>query len=78
MEGRSVQIRLSARQVAKNVSYTVGFIVMLASLAARVTPLAASILPTILSRLTCLFSGDINKAISGNGAAAGDGLSAQT
>ena len=38
VEGRCVQIRLSARQVAKNVSYTGGFIGMLASLAARAFP----------------------------------------
>ena len=35
-EGRRVQIRMSARQVAKNVSYTGGFLGMLASLAAHV------------------------------------------
>ena len=68
---RRVQIRLSARQVAKNVSYTGGFIRMLASLAARAIPLARRVLPTILSGLTaCLLSGGINKAISGSG----DGL----
>ena len=68
-----VQIRLSARQVAKNVSYTGGFIGMLASLAARAIPLAARVLPTILSGLTTgLLSGGINKAISGSGV--GDGL----
>ena len=71
MEGRRVQIRLSVRQVAKNVSYTGGFIDMLASLAARAIPLAAHVLPTILSGLTTgLLSGGINKAISGSG----DGL----
>ena len=66
------QIRLSARQVARNVSYTGGFIGMLASLAARAIPLVAHALPTILSGLTTgLLSGGINKAISGEG---GDGL----
>ena len=38
VEGRRVQIRLSTRHVAKNVSYTGGFIGMLASLAARAIP----------------------------------------
>ena len=66
VEGRRAQIRLSARQVAKNVSYTGGFVGMLVSLAARV-------LPTILSGLTTgLLSGGINKAICGG--AVGDGL----
>ena len=51
VEERCVQIRTSARQVAKNVSYTGGFLSMLASLAARVILLAARALPTILSRL---------------------------
>ena len=75
VEGRRVQIRLSARQVAKNVSYTGGFIGMLTSLAARAIPLAARVLPTILSGLTTgLLSGGINKAISGSGGAARDGL----
>ena len=74
VEGRRVQIRLSARQVAKNVSYTGGFIGMSASLAARAIPLAARVLPAILSELTTgLLSGGINKAISGSGAAV-DGL----
>ena len=79
VEGRSVQISLSARQVAKNVSYTGGFLAPLASLAARAIPLADRVLPTILSGLTTgLLSGGINKVISGSGAA-GDGLlSAQT
>ena len=72
MEGRRVQIRLSARQVAKNVSFTGGFIGMLTSLAARAIPLVARALPAVLSGLTtCLLSGGINKAISGKG---GDGL----
>ena len=44
VEGRRVQIRSNARQVAKNVSYTGGFIGMLASLAARAIPLAARVL----------------------------------
>ena len=66
MEGKRVQIRLSARQVARNVIYTGGFIGMLASLAARAIPLVARALPTILSGLTTgLLSGDINKAVSG-------------
>ena len=60
-EGRRVQIRTSARLVAKNVSYTGGFLGMLASLAARA-------LPTLLTGLaTDLLSGGISKAISGNG-----------
>ena len=68
VEGRRVQIRLSARQVAKNISYIGGFIGMLASLAARAIPLAARLLPTILSGLTTgLLSGGISKAISGSG-----------
>ena len=74
MEGRRVQIRLSARQVAKNVSYTGGLIGMLASLAARAIPLVGRALPTILSgHTTGLLSGGINKAISDRGAV-GDGL----
>ena len=41
---------------------------MLASVAARAIPLAARVLPTILTGLTTgLLSGDINKAISGDG-----------
>ena len=79
VEGRRAQIRLSARQVAKNVSYTGGFLGMLASLATRAKPLAAGVLPTILSGLTTgLLSGGINKAISGSGGAVGNGLSTQT
>ena len=71
-EGRRVQNRMSARQVAKNASYTGGFLYMLASLAALAIPLAA--LPTILSGLTTgLLPGGINKAISGSGVV-GDGL----
>ena len=70
VEGTRAQIRLSASQVAKNVSYTGGFIGMLASLVARDIH-AARVLPTILSGLTTgLLSGGINKAISGSG----DGL----
>ena len=47
---------------------------MLASLATRAIPLVARVLPTILSGLTTgLYSGGINKAISGSGAV-GDGL----
>ena len=61
VEGRRAYICTSARQVAKNVSYTGGFLGMLASLAARA-------LPTILTGLTSgLPSGCINKAISGDG-----------
>ena len=71
VEGRRAQIGISARQVAKNVSYTGGFLGMLASLAARVKPLAARALFSGLA--TGLLSGGINKAISGSGAA-GDGL----
>ena len=57
-EGRRVQIRMSARQVAKNASYTGLSLDMLASL-------AASDLSTILSGLTTgLLCGGINK---GNG-----------
>ena len=52
VEGKRAQICLSARQVAKNVSYTGGFVDMLASLAARAIPLAARVLPTTLSVLT--------------------------
>ena len=71
VEGRRVQIRLSAR-VAKNVSYTGGFII------ARALSFVARALRTILSVLiTGLLSGGINKAISGSGSA-GDGLSTQT
>ena len=64
----------SARQVAKNVSYTGDFLAGLTSLAARAIPLNARVLPTTLSGLTpCLLSGGINKAISGSGGV-GDGL----
>ena len=68
VQGKRIQIPLSAKQVARNVSYTGGFIGMLASLAARAIPLVARALPTILSGLTAgLPSGGINKAISGKG-----------
>ena len=40
-EGRRAQIRMPARQVAKNASYTEGFPGVLASLAALAIPLAA-------------------------------------
>ena len=67
VEGRRAQIRMSARQVAKNVSYTGDFLGMLASLATHAIPLAASALPTIFSGLTtALLSGGISNAISGN------------
>ena len=49
VQGKRIQIRLSAKQVARNVSYTGGFIGMLASLAARAIPLVARALPTIWS-----------------------------
>ena len=73
VQGKRIQIRLSAKQVAGNVSYTGGFIGMLASLAARDIPLVARALPTILSGITTgLLSHGINKAISDKGV--GDGL----
>ena len=73
VQGKRIQIRLSAKRVARNVSYTGGFIGMLASLAARAIPLVARALPTILSGLSiCLLSGGINKAISCKGVV--DGL----
>ena len=73
MQGKRIQIRLSAKQAARNVSYTGGFIGMLASLTSRAIPLVARALPTNLSGITTgLLSGGINKAISGKGA--GDGL----
>ena len=66
VQGKRIQIRLSAKQVARNVSYTGGFIGMLASLAARAIPLVARALPTTLSGLTTgLLSGGINKASIG-------------
>ena len=39
VQGKRIQIRFSAKQAARNVSYTGGFIGMLASLAARAIPL---------------------------------------
>ena len=48
---------MSARRVPKNVSYTVFFLSMLASLAAQAIPLAARALPTILSGLATTFWG---------------------
>ena len=73
VEGRRAQ--MGDRQVAENANYTGAFLGMLASLAARAIPLDARALPTILSGLTTgLLFGDINKAISGSGAAVGDGL----
>ena len=60
VEGRRVQIRLSARQVTKNVSYTGGFIMSLA----RALPFVARALPTVLSGLvTGLLSGGIIKVM---------------
>ena len=75
-EGRRVQIRMSARQVAKNVSYTGAFFAALAPLLARAITLAARVLPTSMSGLsTGLLSGGVHKAISGSGVAvAGDGF----
>ena len=68
VQGKHIQIRLSAKQVARNVSYTGGFIGMLASLAARAIPLVARALPAIMPGLTTgLLSDGINKAISGKG-----------
>ena len=68
MQGKRIQIHLSAKQVARNVSYIGGFIGMLASLAVRAIPPVARALPTILSGFTTgLLSGGINKAISGKG-----------
>ena len=73
-EGRRAQICMSVRQVAKNVSYTGGFFAALEPPLARAIPLAARVLPTILSGLeTSLLSGGVRKAISGNGVN-GDGL----
>ena len=70
VEGRRVQIRLSARQVAKTVSYTGGFIMSLVP----TLPYITRALPTVLSELaTGLLSGGISKGISGRGAI-GDGL----
>ena len=70
VEGRRSQIRLSARQGAKNVSYTGGVIGALAPLIARAILLPPRV-PVVISGLTTgLLSGGINKAISGSG----DGL----
>ena len=70
VQGKCVQIGLSDRQVAKNASYTGGFIMALV----RALPFIARALPTILSGFTTgLLSGGINKAINGKGAA-GDGI----
>ena len=50
--------------MAKNVSYTGGYIGMLASLAARAIPLVARVLPTIMSGLaTGLLSGGIHNGL---------------
>ena len=74
VRGVQAQICMSARQVAKNVSYTGGCFAALAPLIARSLPLAARVLPTIMSGLaTGLLSGGVHKAISGSGVA-GDGL----
>ena len=67
VQGKRIQIRLSAKQVARNVSYTGGFIGMLASLTARAIPLVARALPTILSGLTT----GLLSAISGKGVGVG-------
>ena len=48
VEGRRAQLHMSGRQVAMNVSYTGGFLVMLASLAARH-------IPTILTGLKLVY-----------------------
>ena len=63
--GKRMHLRLTAKQVARNASYTGGF---LASIAARLLPLIARALPTIITGLTTgLLSGGISKAISGKG-----------
>ena len=59
VEGRCVQIRLSAREVAKNVSCIGGFLGMLASLEARPIPLAVRILSGLT---TGVLFGGINKS----------------
>ena len=67
------QVQGKRIQMARNVSYTGGFIGMLASLTARAIPQVARALPTILLGLTTgLLSGEINTAINGKGV--GDGL----
>jgi hypothetical protein len=64
----TVTIHLSKQQVKANVEYKGGFLASLLGLAARV-------LPTLLGGLTTgLISGGIEKAISGRGLSAGDGL----
>ena len=74
-EGRRTQIRVSAIHVANNVSYTGGFLAALAPLIALALPLAARVLPLIMSELaTGLLSGGVHKAISVCGVAVGDGL----
>ena len=61
---------MSAWQVVKNVSYTGRFFVALAPLIARALPLAARVMPTIMSELaTGLLSGSVHKVISGSGVA---------
>ena len=67
VQGKRVQIRLSARQVAKNARYTGGCIMSLV----RALPFITRALPIVLLGVTTgLLSGGINKAISGKG---GDG-----
>ena len=68
VEGKCIQIRLSARQVAKNASYTGGFIMSLVC----ALPFITRALPTVLLGLaTGLLSGGISTVIIGKG---GDGL----
>ena len=67
--GKQMHLRPTAKQVARNASYTGGF---LASIVARLLPLIARALPTIPGLTTGLLSGGISKAISGKGL--GDGL----
>ena len=67
-EGSRVQIRMSARQVATNVSYTGGFFAALAPFITRALSFTSRVLPTIMSGLaTGLLFGSLHKAISGNG-----------
>ena len=62
IRGDHVLLNMSAKQVARNVSCTAGFIGMLASLAAHDIPLVDRALPTILSGLaTGLLSGEMYK-----------------
>ena len=63
VEGRRVQIPWSARQVAKNVSYTGGFI----DIAARALRIVARDYLVMSGLTTGLLSGGINKAISSSG-----------